>query len=104
MIRVKNFSDFGKMNEANIVEVPRLHSSGSISVWGDDKSEQKFRDAFPDSIDIPKLPETGDVTYDGNKIGFVDGFSGLVFTDVKWIETHIDKINDIIKKTGFWYG
>lgn len=151
MSKIKNFSDFGKLNEGrdaicgtcgehgydedldrpcsncgdtdwtqdfegaddddqneseeveNIdIEISRLDQS--ISILGGDKSEEQFREAFKDSIVIPKYPETGEVTYDGNKIGYVDGFSGLVFTDMNWVKTHLDKINVIIKETGFWYG
>ena len=151
MNKIKNFTDFGKLNEGrdaicgtcgehgydedldrpcsncgdtdwtqdfeganeseevseNQIEMGRLTAltkNPSITVLGGDKNEQMFRDAFKDSIVIPVHPDSGDVTYDGVTIGFVDNFSGLVFTDVKWVATHLEKINDIIKETGFWYG
>ena len=91
-------------NQIEMGRLTALTKNPSITVLGGDKHEQMFRDAFKDSIVIPVHPDTGEVTYDGNKIGFVDNFSGLVFTDVKWIATHLDKINDIVKETGFWYG
>lgn len=97
-------SDEEQSAEVNkeIIDLKRL--GDSITILGGDKNEEKFREAFKDHIVIPAFPNTGDVTYDGNNVGYVDNFSGLVFTDVKWIATHLDKINDIIKETGFWYG
>lgn len=89
----------------NTIDLERLQTDPvkSITIWGGDKMEQMFRDAF-EGMAIPKLPDTGDVTFDGNKIGFIDNFAGLVFTDINWVQTHLDAINEIVKVTGFWYG
>ena len=111
MDKIKNFSDFGlteneQLDEKDaVVDTSRLNvKSASISILGGEKAEDQFREVFKDSIVIPQHPATGDVTYDGNKIGFVNEFAGLVINDLNWIETHIEKINSIVKETGFWYG
>ena len=110
MSKIKNFKLFNESEvvDTNDIELSRLKDDDpnrhpSISILGGEKSEEKFRDAFKDSIMIPQHPATGDVTYDGNKIGFVNEFSGLVINDIKWIETHLEKLNEIVNETGFWY-
>lgn len=98
--------DESVVNEKDLaIDVSRLDvKDASISILGGEKSEEKFREAFKDSIVIPQHPATGDVMYDGNRIGFVDSFAGLVLEDINWIKTHAEKINVIVKETGFWYG
>ena len=94
----ENESEEPVNEEVNAIDPKRLGKS--ISIWGGDKAEEMFREAFK-GLNIPKQPNTGDVTIDGNKVGFVDNFSGLVFTDMNWVSSNLEKI---VAKTGFWYG
>jgi hypothetical protein len=48
--------------------------------------------------EIPKFPLTGNVTYDGNIVGYIDNFVGLTIKD----ESYIDELKELIPSAGFW--
>jgi hypothetical protein len=85
----------GKLNEN--IDVNRLPDNG-ISIWG--KPDKMLMSEIP-GLDIPE--KSGDITFEGEKIGFVSGFSGVNFRDLDWIRKNIEALNKVVAKTGFWY-
>jgi hypothetical protein len=105
MKHIHTFEDF--LHEANrpaaAIEMDRVKKSpqGRISIHG---NPDKYLSAeFGKDLEIPEFPKSGDITWKGEKIGFVNKFNGVVFTDMKWLEDNLDSLNKVVAKTGFWY-
>jgi len=88
------------MNESAI-SLDKLKLVNSISIQGN--PNKHFEAEFGKDIQIPAYPKEGDVTFKKKKIGFISNWNGLVITDMEWIKDNIDKLQNIVKKTGMWY-
>jgi hypothetical protein len=67
----------------------------SVTVWTNTMHEDTLRE---NGYEIPKFPLTGNVTYDGNIVGYIDNFVGLTIKD----ESYIDELKELIPSAGFW--
>jgi hypothetical protein len=88
------------VNESKI-SLEKLKLVNSISIQGN--PNKHFEAEFGKDIEIPAYPKEGDVTFKKKKIGFISNWNGLVISDMAWIKDNIDKLQNIVKKTGLWY-
>jgi len=65
------------------------------TIWTTRKDEEALRSG---GYDIPPYPEEGQVKKDGDIIGHVDNFAGIIITDV----SQIDNMKQLAPKAGFW--
>ena len=65
------------------------------SVWLNKADEDTLRE---NDYEIPGYPEQGEVRKDGNVVGQIDNFSGLVITDTNYIA----ELKALLPNAGFW--
>ena len=104
MKNIHTFESFLSAGEAlheNKIDASRLKSTDAISIHGNPDTE--LAKEFGDDLVIPGGRKGGEVTWKGERIGYVDSFSGLVFTDLDWVADHLEALNRVVAKTGFFY-
>ena len=67
----------------------------SVSIWLNRFKEDSIREL---GFTIPKFPETGDVIFKNEKVGYMDNFTGLTIIDheseaYKVLKTNENKLN-----------
>lgn len=71
-------------------------TESQVSFWTSPKSEDRLTEL---GFTIPQRPKQGDVMYNGEKIGYMSSFNGLVFTK-EFSEANRDWLKDIANQIG----